>query len=108
VKTIINLRGSNPGGPRYDAELAEDKLEVAHIDFRMSARRQLTLAHADTLIAVIRAAAKPILIHCDAGADRTGLASALYLAAIEPASEETSEEQLPIRFGHISTPFILE
>ncbi|MFD2031462.1 tyrosine-protein phosphatase [Ancylobacter dichloromethanicus] len=46
-------------------------------------------------------AKKPILIHCQAGADRSGLASALYLAAIKKNSAEAeAEAQLSIRYGH--------
>lgn len=43
IKTIVNLRGENTGSPWYDAEIAEaGKLSIAHINFRMSARRELT------------------------------------------------------------------
>jgi len=56
----------------------------------------------------MKGAQKPILIHCREGADRTGLASALYLAAIKKAGEAVAEGQLSIRYGHISLPFIPE
>jgi protein tyrosine/serine phosphatase len=57
------------------------------------------------LIAVMRDAPKPLLIHCQAGADRTGLASALYLAAIAGKSEQVAEGQLSLRYGHIPYSF---
>ena len=109
VKTIINLRGANPGVGWYEAEIAESKqLGIVHIDFRMSARRELTKADADQLIDVMKHAQKPLLIHCKSGADRSGLASALYLAAISKSGEAAAEKQLSIRFGHFSLPFIPE
>lgn len=109
VKTIINLRGDNTGSAWYDAELAEARrLNISHVDFGMSARRELTAAEATALIALMRGAEKPILIHCKAGADRSGLASALYLAAVKKSDTSTAEGQLSIRFGHFSLPFISE
>jgi len=75
IKTIINLRGANPGKAWYDGEVAEAReLGVAHLDFRMSARRELTATQAAELVALMKQAEKPLLIHCQAGADRSGLA----------------------------------
>ncbi len=109
IKTIINLRGDNTGIDWYDAEVREAKLlGIAHIDFGLSAQRELTAAQAAKLIALMKNAQKPLLIHCQAGADRSGIASALYLAAIKKSDEATAESQLSIRFGHFSLPFIAE
>lgn len=109
IKTIINLRGDSAGSPWYDAEVAEvRRLHIRHIDFGMSARRELSASEAEQLIALMRSAQKPILIHCKDGADRSGLASALYLAAVKKSDESTAEGQLSIRFGHFSLPFIPE
>lgn len=105
IKTIINLRGENPGAPWYGAEKAEaDRLGIAHIDFRMSAGRELTRAEAGSLIGIFQRAEKPILVHCKAGADRSGLASALYVAAVARLGEAAAERQISIRYGHISLP----
>jgi protein tyrosine/serine phosphatase len=109
IRTIINLRGANPGSRWYDREVAEaNQLGIRHIDFRMSAKRELPQAQAAELIHLMASAAKPILIHCQSGSDRTGLASALYLASIAKRGEEASEAQLSLRFGHLSLPFIPE
>ncbi|OYW32711.1 MAG: protein tyrosine phosphatase [Rhizobiales bacterium 24-66-13] len=109
IRTIINLRGANMGNAWYDAEISEaHRLNVTHLDFRMSARRELSLPEVRALIHLMETAEKPILIHCQAGSDRTGLASALYLAAIKKADEAEAEGQLSIRYGHFSLPFIPE
>ncbi|MBN8979643.1 MAG: dual specificity protein phosphatase family protein [Rhizobiales bacterium] len=105
IKTIVNLRGENTGSPWYDAEITEaGKLSIAHINFRMSARHELTQVEAAKLIAILDHAEKPILIHCKAGADRSGLASALYVAAVARLGETAAEKQISIRYGHISLP----
>jgi uncharacterized protein (TIGR01244 family) len=109
IKTIINLRGDNAGTGWYDAEVAKARqLGVTHIDFGISARRELTSVQVSSLISTMNSAETPILIHCQGGADRSGLASALYLVAIKRVDEQTAEDQLSIRFGHFSLPFIAE
>ena len=60
IKTIINLRGENRGRPWCDAEMKEsDRLKVAHVDFGMSARHELSRAQAMALIALMETAEKP-------------------------------------------------
>lgn len=102
IRTVINLRGENTGSPWYDEEVgAARRLGLAHIDFRMSSRRQLSQAEAAKLIVLMRDAEKPILIHCAGGADRSGLAAALYVAAIARGGDDASEAQLSLAYGHI-------
>ncbi|MDD2325741.1 MAG: dual specificity protein phosphatase family protein [Alphaproteobacteria bacterium] len=109
IKTVINLRGSNEGKAWYDDEIAESKrLGLTHINFRMSARRKLVKDEALRLMEVFKTAEKPILVHCHSGADRTGLASALYVAGVQKGGEEEAESQLSIRYGHIIFPFFYE
>ncbi|MGO4452435.1 tyrosine-protein phosphatase [Phyllobacterium sp. TAF24] len=103
IRTIINLRGENTGRDWYDKEVAAAKKSgVGHIDFRMSSRQILSQKDAETLLALMKQAEKPILIHCEGGADRTGLAAALYVAAIAHGDEEHAESQFSPRFGHFS------
>lgn len=105
--SVLNLRGAAPGAPWYDAERAQASASgVVMADFRMSASEDLTVAEAETLIALMRALPKPILIHCKHGSDRTGLASALYLGAITGTDEATAEGQLSIRYGHFAVPYV--
>jgi len=105
IRSIINLRGNNAGASWYDAEAASARAHaIAHYDFRMSARQQLDRKRAQELIDLMNKAEKPVLIHCQGGADRSGLASALYLAAIAKAGEEAAERQISLRYGHISLP----
>ncbi|QFY59967.1 protein tyrosine phosphatase [Rhizobium grahamii] len=105
IKTILNLRGVSDDKAWYAAEVAQAKaLNITHIDFGISAAKELTPEKAQALIEIMRNAPKPILIHCRSGADRTGLAAALYLAAIAKTNEQTAEGQMSIFYGHISLP----
>ncbi|MGE0652634.1 MAG: tyrosine-protein phosphatase, partial [Alphaproteobacteria bacterium] len=107
IRTVLNLRGGASGKTWYDDEIATSRrLGLVHVDFRMSSSRDLTQARAEELITLMRGLPKPLLIHCQAGADRSGLAAALYLAAIANRPEEDAESQLSLRFGHIGIPLL--
>lgn len=106
VRTVINLRGENAADGWYRDELAtSQRLGLHHIDFRMSAKRGISRREAWRLIQIMQTAPRPILIHCESGADRTGLASALYVAAVQHRGENAAEEQLSLKYGHIAAPF---
>ena len=107
IRSVLNLRGATPGHPWYDDEIASAKaLGLVHEDFAMSASRVLTVEESTELIALMRSMPKPLLVHCRRGADRTGLAMALYLAGISGADESTAAGQLSIWFGHFSVPYL--
>lgn len=107
IATVLNLRGAQPDEPWYRDERAEaGRLGIGHIDFGMSDAKEMTPEQVRALIRVMREAPKPLLIHCRAGADRTGLASALYLAAIERRGEWASEAQLALSYGHVGVPVL--
>jgi protein tyrosine/serine phosphatase len=113
IRTVINLRGENVGSGWYDAELAEtSKLGIRLVNFRMSAKRELTQDRFTELMAVLREAEKPILVHCMSGSDRSGLVSALYLAAVAKVGEERADSQISFRYGHIplwfSPPYAMQ
>jgi len=102
IKTIINLRGENVGSPWYDAELAQaGRLSIDLVNFRMSAKREFTEERLTELVEILRKVQKPVLVHCMSGADRSGLVSALYVAAVAKLGEEAAESQISFRYGHI-------
>lgn len=107
IATIINLRGTASGQAWYDAEISTAKaLGISHIDFGISGNEVLSQQKSVELIELMRSAPKPVLIHCKAGSDRTGLAAALYLAAVARLPEERSERELSLRYGHFPIPWI--
>ena len=80
IKSVINLRGANPERHWYEAELATTRrLGVRYYNVRMHAYRLPKPATLRKLVLVLQAAPRPLVIHCEGGADRTGLASAVVL-----------------------------
>jgi protein tyrosine/serine phosphatase len=66
----------------------------------MSASKEPDTATIDHLETSIRTAAKPILVHCEAGADRSGLAAAIYELIVARRSPAISARQLSFYYGH--------
>jgi uncharacterized protein (TIGR01244 family) len=101
ILTIINLRGNNAGSPWYDDEMkASAAAGVEHIDFPLSSHRELTREEVVQLARLLERSNRPILIHCKAGADRSGLVSAFYKLIIKKRPPEEAATQLSFRYGH--------
>jgi protein tyrosine/serine phosphatase len=101
IKSILNLRGTHPGQPWYDEEIqAARDAGVEHYDCSLSAKRVVSDASISAILEILRAAPKPLLIHCKSGADRSGLVAALFLFAIAGASSDEADRQLSLAYGH--------
>jgi len=101
IRTIINLRGAAPGEAWYDDEqrFAQGH-HLAMIDIPMRDDEAPSAQTVDVLVAALRTAQRPILIHCKAGSDRTGLASALFEYDIMHRTPAEAATQLSFAFGH--------
>jgi protein tyrosine/serine phosphatase len=101
IKSILNLRGDSPGEPWYDDEIAVSKtLGVKHFDYGIWASGIVTPKQIGEILKIVRDAPKPLLIHCQGGADRSGLVAALYVAEVEGKSADEADEQLSLFYGH--------
>ena len=109
IKTVINLRGAAPDEDWYIREKqAAEALGITLVDMPLSSTRDLTDDELRQLVGILRSAEKPILIHCRSGANRTGLAAAIYLAAIDGVDPVIAGRQLSLRYGHVSVPLLPE
>ena len=101
IKSVINLRGENSGSWWYDNEVAVTTAHGAsHLDVRMSALQDPAVGTIAKLMETMRTAPRPILIHCQSGADRTGLAAALFERFVERRPTDIAAHQISFRYGH--------
>ncbi len=99
IKTVLNLRGQNPDQGWYRREVNYCKEHnITHIDFAMGSKEYMTMQRMERLLHLIKHAKKPILVHCQAGADRTSLATALYL--FDQNKSDEAYDAISIRYGH--------
>jgi protein tyrosine/serine phosphatase len=100
IKNIITLRGdtTTPWLLLEQEACARHGITLSAIPMRSAAApRKETL---QTLIALFRKLDRPLLIHCKSGADRTGLASAIYLMVIEGQPLGVARRMLSLRYLH--------
>ncbi len=103
LRSVLNLRGGGPRDWWYANEVAETKKHgVALYDFPMNASRRPTRRELLTLIDLLQHAEYPLLIHCKSGADRTGLATALYRMVARGEAPDQAENAFSIEFGHVA------
>jgi predicted protein tyrosine phosphatase len=80
LASILNLRGGSSRDSWYAAEVQTSAAHrVSFYDLPLSATKRPGRRDLLRLIDVLQRCSYPLLIHCKAGADRTGLASAIYL-----------------------------
>ncbi len=78
VKTVLNLRGPNPEQDWYQGERdATLNAGATQIDVPMASDQWLSHAQVRTLLEILDTCEYPVLIHCEWGAERTGLVSAI-------------------------------
>jgi protein tyrosine/serine phosphatase len=106
IRSVLNLRGERPDKAWYREEAAAaEELGLVLANFRMGASREIGPERAAELLALMRDLPKPLLVHCRQGSDRTGLAAAMFVAAVE-GDEAGAEGQLSIAYGHVAVPFL--
>jgi len=101
LTTVVNLRGQTCASAWLFEKEACDRLGLKLIDLQMSARsapRPETLLE---LMAIFDTAETPMLIHCKSGADRTGLAAAIWRMQKQGADSRAAAGQLSFRYLHL-------
>lgn len=101
IKSVLNLRGPS-GNPPYLFEVeacARLGLDLYHIP-EFSSRAAPSRETLQAMLAAMRDAPRPLVMHCKSGADRTSLAAAIYLVAIEGRSLAEARRQFSVRFIH--------
>ena len=102
IKSILNLRGTNPDSDWYREELRVSTANhIKHYDIALSSTREPTEKDVKQLTEIFREAPRPILIHCQSGADRAGLVAAMWKVIVDQESKPEAEKQLSVFYGHV-------
>ena len=102
IKNILNLRGATVHAP-YNFEVQScEALGLNLIDLPMSARMVPPVERLLQLMDILEGLDAPTLMHCKSGADRTGLASAIYLLHVLDRPVEEARKMLSLRFVHLN------
>lgn len=100
IRTILNLRAPM----RQSYHLLETEacatLGLKHVTCALAAGDLVAPERLLDLLGLFETMERPFLMHCKSGADRTGLAAALYLIHIEGVPVATAAQQLHWRYIH--------
>jgi len=101
IRTILNLRGEDTFSHYlFESETCAE-LGIEMVDIKIYARSLVPRERFMELFAIFDRIQKPFLLHCKSGADRAGLASALWLLDQEDASIEDARKMLSLRYMHL-------
>jgi protein tyrosine phosphatase (PTP) superfamily phosphohydrolase (DUF442 family) len=104
IRTVLNLRGPNPGAEWYPAErLASTQAGATQIDVPLASDYWLTPDQADGLVELLDTAERPMLIHCQFGAERTGLVSTMAVLLRPGATLDEARSQFSPYFLFLPT-----
>ena len=100
IRTVVNLRQGE--GSEWLAEERQvlQELDVDFVGLPLSATEIPSEEELRSLAYALMEAPRPILVHCKAGADRSGLAAAIYRYVVEGFTRDDAEAQLSFRYGH--------
>jgi len=102
LASILSLRGGSPNDSFYTNEVrAADEAGVNFYDLPLSATRRPKRRELLLLIDLLNKCEYPLLIHCKSGADRAGLASAIYKLEILGQPPERATEAFTLLHSHI-------
>jgi protein tyrosine/serine phosphatase len=103
IRTILNLRGRD----RYSFYLFEReaaaRLGIEMIDLKIYARALMPAGTMLELLDIFDRIERPFVMHCKSGADRAGLASALWLLHVEGRPAAEAQRQLHWRYAHLKS-----
>jgi protein tyrosine/serine phosphatase len=102
IKSIVNLLGHHPNKLWYreEIEVSVDH-NIKHYDVSLTATREPSDEEAGKLVEIFKSAPRPVLIHCKGGADRSGLAAAMWKVIVNKEPKSEAAKELSILYGHI-------
>jgi undecaprenyl-diphosphatase len=102
IETVISLRRPKPDQSWYTKEKATaESLGIQHHDIGMDLTFSPRIDHLLELRDLLEDAPRPLLVHCRAGADRTGLAAVMTKLLDGSSSLEEARAQVALKYHAI-------
>lgn len=101
IRTVLYLRASSEKWAFHFERESLEALGMTMINVPLHSRSAPTREAMLTLIDTFRTIERPFLMHCKSGADRAGLASAVYLMVIEGKDVAAARRMLSMRYIHL-------
>lgn len=100
ITTVLNLRGVGTGAVYLTEQRDCADLGMTLLDCQLTARNASSRADILDLIDTFRRIERPFVMHCKSGADRSGLAAAIWLMVMEGAPVSVARRQLGVKYIH--------
>lgn len=102
IKTVLNLRGINAHEGWYRAERnATLAAGATQVDVSLSSCIWMSRAQLLTLIDLLDTSQYPVLIHCEWGAERTGVVSAFVELLREGSTIDDARNQFALKYMYL-------
>lgn len=101
IVSVLNLRGASHTAHYLTEKKSCDDLGLKLKSAALSARSAPSRSHIQAVLEAFRTIEKPFVMHCKSGADRAGLASAMYLMVIEGQPLSEARKMLHWRYLHV-------
>lgn len=104
IRTVVNLRGPNDEFAWYrDEKSATLAAGATLIDLPLASDHWLSRAQAKTLIETLDGVEYPILIHCQWGAERTGMVASLIQLLEDGNGPEAAAREFSLYYLYVPT-----
>jgi protein tyrosine phosphatase (PTP) superfamily phosphohydrolase (DUF442 family) len=100
IKSVLNLRGANTVSPYMFERETCDEIGLTLVDHAFQARHLSDPKVVLALLDQFETIEHPFVMHCKSGADRAGLAAALYLMHMRGVPIGEAKKQLSLKFIH--------
>ena len=101
IRTVLYLRASSEKWAFHFERESLDALGMTMISVPLHSRSAPRREAVQALIAAFRSIDEPFLMHCKSGADRAGLASAVYLMVMAGKDVAAARRMLSPRYIHL-------
>jgi protein tyrosine phosphatase (PTP) superfamily phosphohydrolase (DUF442 family) len=99
-RSVVSLRAGRGFGSLPLEFAACRDVGLTYHNLALRARNLPDREELRTLAQLFQTIERPVLLHCQSGADRAGMASALYLMLAEGRAVAEARRQLALRYGH--------